>query len=213
MAISIRTFINDEATGTLNSTYLLGLTGMRGLAAILVMLFHMVSMANPRLLKINVFGLNMDFTFIFNTGWVGINIFFVLSGFLLGLPFIDWLNGKMDRPVTVEFYKRRCLRVLPAFYAQLIILFLLGYIGWYAKPSQFSTWLMHFFMLHNISPSASWEINGVYWTLPVEFNFYLLLPWLSYFFLHRMPNKLLAWLALLIGSMLIVSTYRYVVFH
>ncbi len=186
---------------------------MRGLAAMWVMLFHIYSMANPRPLIIDVLGLYIDLTYLLSAGWVGIDIFFVLSGFLLGLPFVDWLNGKRNRPMTVEFYKRRCLRVLPAFYAQLIILFILGYIGWYAVVSQASTWLLHLLMLHNISRSTGGAINGVYWTLPVEFTFYLFLPWFSYFFLRRIPNKLSAWLILITGIVLLVTTYRYMVFH
>lgn len=215
MIISIRNFIKDEANGTLTGTYLVGLTGMRGLAAIWVMLFHIYGIANKPPLTINMLGLHIDLKFLLSAGWVGVDIFFVLSGFLLGLPFIDWLNGKRDRPMTVEFYKRRCLRVLPAFYAQLIILLILGYIGWYAIASQASTWtwLLHFLMLHNISRSTGSAINGVYWTLPVEFGFYLLLPWFSYFFLRRIPNKLSAWLVLLTGIMLLVIAYRYMVFH
>jgi len=215
LLIPIRNFIQDEASGTSTGAYLVGLTGMRGLAAILVMLFHLFSMIGRPPLIINIFGYQLEFTYIASTGWVGVNLFFVLSGFLLGLPFVDWLRGINTRPSMANFYKRRFLRIFPAFYAQLLIFFILGLFGWYRVPQDFYVWILHAFMLHNLSQPLSSAINGVYWTLPVEFGFYLLLPWFAIilFCLRPNPKKLFFWFALLLLVFLLVAIYRYSVFH
>lgn len=152
MLIPIRNFIQDEASGTSTGAYLVGLTGMRGLAAILVMLFHLFSMIGRPPLIINIFGYQLEFTYIASTGWVGVNLFFVLSGFLLGLPFVDWLRGINTRPSMANFYKRRFLRIFPAFYAQLLIFFILGLFGWYRVPQDFYVWILHAFMLPRLWP-------------------------------------------------------------
>ncbi len=61
-----------------------------------------------------------------NYGRTGVHLFFVLSGFLLFLPYARWLFGMGQRPSAQLFYKRRVLRIGPAYWACLAILLLAG---------------------------------------------------------------------------------------
>ena len=55
-------------------------------------------------------------------GFAGVDVFFVLSGFLLALPFARHALGAGPRPRLGRYFRRRLLRVFPAYYAQLAIL-------------------------------------------------------------------------------------------
>jgi peptidoglycan/LPS O-acetylase OafA/YrhL len=100
-------------------------------------------------------------------GWLGVNLFFVLSGFLITGILID----SAARPDYYRrFYTRRALRILPAYYALLIVLWLLGqargaYIG------------LGFLYLANVTELFGvGQAYGPLWSLAVEEHFYLLWP-------------------------------------
>lgn len=87
--------------------YFPALTGLRGIAACWVMLYHLWQLAGAH----SVAPLGVDITPVFSCGYMGVDLFFVLSGFLLGLPFLAWANGRRAFPDLAQFWKRRCLRV------------------------------------------------------------------------------------------------------
>jgi peptidoglycan/LPS O-acetylase OafA/YrhL len=152
------------------------LDGLRAMAVILVILFHswsdipdggnfVISAENPNPL---------------NSARTGVQLFFVLSGFLLFLPYARWLFGVRGRPSTLLFYRRRVLRVGPAYWVSLVVLIALA--GVYTLPV-FADALFHVVFLFNFSGKTVSAFNTVFWTLAVEFQFYLLLPllgWLVY---------------------------------
>ncbi len=159
--------------------YFPGLTGLRGIAAGWVVLFHLWLLAGaPRLV---LFG-RADVTALFSCGYLGVDLFFVLSGFLLGLPFLAWARGTRAFPDLARFWKRRCLRVLPAYYAQLLILIAAGWLLAGSLPVDLHRFLaylsMEFVFFDGINPM----LNGVWWSLPVEWNFYIVLPLLAWLF-------------------------------
>ena len=158
--------------------YFPGLTGLRGIAAGWVMLFHLWLLAGTP--RIAPFGL--DVSALFACGYLGVDLFFVLSGFLLGLPFLQWADGKHGFPHLGRFWKRRCLRVLPAYYAQLFILIAATWLIDRASPVDvrqlFAYLSMEFVFFDHIQPL----LNGVWWSLPIEWNFYLVLPLLGLMF-------------------------------
>jgi peptidoglycan/LPS O-acetylase OafA/YrhL len=100
-------------------------------------------------------------------GWLGVNLFFVLSGFLITGVLLD----SRSRPRFYRnFYTRRCFRILPAYYAVLILLALCRYASW-------PFFLMSFFYLNNFGPLlAIPNAYGVLWSLSVEEHFYFLWP-------------------------------------
>ena len=81
-----------------------GLDLLRAIAVIWVMLFH----------SFLVGGLGPDFAWLSRYGWMGVDIFFVLSGFLIGRQVLQPLAR--GEPLSLrEFYVRRAFRILPAF--------------------------------------------------------------------------------------------------
>lgn len=158
----------------------LTLTGIRGLAAFWVYIFHVWFLSGKPEFKFNLAGYSVDLTPPISIGFAGVALFFVLSGFLLSIPFAEWGAGYRNRPSTGKYMLRRVVRVLPAYYVQLTILILIaamtsGTVG-IADPLGL---LQHLAMLFVPPPIGTVAINGVWWTLPVEFSFYLALPLLS----------------------------------
>ncbi len=196
-----------EKHGTSAHLYLDALTGLRGFAAIWVALWHAWKFSGRPTYEWMLWGYTVDLTPLIRTGWAGVDVFFVLSGFVLGLPYCQALLGNRPPIRTGEFFRRRLLRVLPAYYVQLIILLLLWLILAGRLPVPVTDILAHGFMLHNIFPGQGEMINGVYWTLPIEFDFYLVLPLIA---LLLAPKK---WPWLVAGSLLLVLLYRYGMFH
>jgi peptidoglycan/LPS O-acetylase OafA/YrhL len=182
--------------------YVASLTGLRGIAALGVFVFH-YGYFNPGIrldLTVPVIGHALQFPLGF--GFAGVDLFFVLSGFLLALPFARaTLTGSAHQPLR-HYYKRRLLRVFPAYYAQLLIILAVGawFITW--RPLDGASLLAHLFMFFNIGPEPIRPVVGVWWTLPVELSFYLLLPFIASF---MRPGR---WLAFLLGGVLLSMLYR-----
>jgi len=120
-----------------------------------------------------------------NMGQVGVALFFFISGFLLYISFGKaWADGRAA-PSTASFYKRRFRRIAPAYYASLAILLVLnwaGAVGHEHAPRSVGDVFLHLSFLHNLTPESVSTINGVYWTLAPEAQFYLVLPFIASWF-------------------------------
>jgi len=176
------------------------LDGLRGLACLTVVLFHYVYMTvpatapRPGLLVARLFGL----------GWAGVDLFFVLSGFLLGGILID----SRDSPrFFTTFYARRCFRIFPLYFAWVAaFLVLRGFSGWppglfddSMPPWAYLFYLQNFFDAANGHWGAYWMT--ITWSLAIEEQFYLILPALI---LVVSPHRLPGVLVLLIGSAVVL---------
>ncbi|MGH2506871.1 MAG: acyltransferase family protein, partial [Ktedonobacteraceae bacterium] len=151
------------------------LDGVRAIAFLIVLLLHVSTMA----LDLGLWR-QSDNYFIaafFAAGSSGVTLFFVLSGFLLFLPYAQALLLQKSWPDAKIFYMRRVLRIFPAYYISLFILV------WFSKPFllQPHNWgeLLPF-LTFTMGFSNSGLIDGPYWTLAVEFQYYLLLPFIAF---------------------------------
>ena len=183
--------------------YIASLTGLRGLAALSVYLYH-YTYFNPGIrldLSIPLLGKILHTPFGF--GFTGVDLFFVLSGFLLTLPFALTAQSGKNFPVVSSYFRRRLLRVFPAYYAQLAIILLVGswFVTW--KALNGTGLLAHLLMFFNIGPLPVQQMVGVWWTLPVELSFYLLLPLLAVF---MRPGR---WIYFLLFCLIMSLVYRY----
>lgn len=107
-------------------------------------------------------------------GWEGVPLFFVLSGYLLTS---QWLGRPLECTKVIQFYRRRALRIYPAFWFQLAVLLWVGYL----LPQAFSIPSLRDLVLTgilwlNLPPLFVPPMSNVWWTLPVEMMFYLCLP-------------------------------------
>jgi peptidoglycan/LPS O-acetylase OafA/YrhL len=176
---------------------------LRGVAACLVFLYHYAALHPGIRLDQAVPLVGPVLQFPFGFGFAGVDIFFVLSGFLLTLPFARYALGNAPLPNLPRYFRRRFLRVFPAYYAQFFILVLAGawFVAW--QPLTLPEFVAHLFMFFNIGWTPVRPLVGVWWTLPVEMGFYLLLPLLAP--LLR-PAR---WMAALAGGIAISIVYRY----
>ena len=165
-------------------TYDRGLTGFRALAATWVVLFHLNGFVGPEVIAIHPFGVEIELHPLVTVGWIGANLFFVLSGFLLTSRLMDRLAAKPAPEAVRGYLVARIRRVFPAYYAQIAVLFVVALATTRAIPDWVRFLPLNAFMLHNLSKDASWAINPVYWTLPIEFFFYLTLPFFAWVLLR-----------------------------
>jgi len=89
------------------------LDGVRTLAALLVMFFR----AREVMAERSALGVGATVQPIYYL-WIGVHLFFVLSGFLLFLPDTRRIQAGRDRPSALLFYKRRFLRIVPRILGQ-----------------------------------------------------------------------------------------------
>ncbi len=152
-----------------------GLDGLRGVACIMVFLYHLRWAAQPSTLeplKLMVGSLNLEF--LLRKFDIGVSIFFVLSGLLLSIPFWRAFFEKQPAPELRRYLWRRACRIVPAYYAVLVAVYLLqgGTYTFYGAID----FLLHATFLHNFADATYHSLHPDLWTIGIEFQFYLILP-------------------------------------
>ena len=154
------------------------LDGLRGIAILLVLADHafVLISGSPHLL----------FQFIekvTGAGWIGVDLFFVLSGYLITSIL---LNTKKSPRYFRNFYFRRALRIFPAYYACLIIALVIiphlpgrvgGSLGLF-RGTTGQAWLWTYCANIKITLNHDWYFGTLdpFWSLSVEEHFYFLWP-------------------------------------
>lgn len=157
------TFSSESSSTPLIRPYMPELDTVRGIAVLLVLFLH--GIAPPLGARLSAPG-----EFLLSAaqhGGAGVNLFFVLSGFLITGILLD---SKLCPGYYRRFYTRRALRILPALGATLLLLFVGGWINW-----RFALVSMAF--LANSSALLGVPLQyGPLWSLAVEEHFYLAWP-------------------------------------
>ncbi len=149
------------------------LDGLRALAALSVLVYHATSVAGAQTV---IDGHNLTWMYFYTES--GVDLFFTLSGFLLFLPYARAILDGKPGPRARTFYRRRALRILPAYYVCLGVVALAETLmGWGPSAGNIAA---HLVLLHDIWPAFNRTISGPFWTLAVEWQFYLLLPWVAW---------------------------------
>ncbi|MCW3122595.1 MAG: acyltransferase [Flavipsychrobacter sp.] len=114
--------------------------------------------------------------FIIPGGGFGVNLFFVLSGFLITAILLKAKAEPSATPATIikSFYIRRSLRIFPIYYLLLLLLCFIGYPDVREHFWYFATYTSNLLSYR----TNSWNAYSHTWTLAVEEQFYLLWPWL-----------------------------------
>jgi peptidoglycan/LPS O-acetylase OafA/YrhL len=145
------------------------LDAVRGLAVLLVLLHNTDVYPSLHLHWISA------------NGWMGVDLFFVLSGLLITGILLD---TKQSEGYFKNFYARRCLRIWPLYYSALLFMFVLVPL---LRPSEAQTifaarsspWWAYPVFLQNFlvpTPTLATGLLGVTWSLAVEEQFYLVWP-------------------------------------
>lgn len=146
------------------------LDGWRAVAALSVVAFHLISTS-----QIQQVAPGLNSSVAWNYLRSGVHLFFVLSGFLLFMPYARAILTGQPLPSVRGFYRRRALRILPAYWVCLAVMVLLN-LSAYASPEGLLNVGLHTLLLHNFDPATDMGIQGVFWTMAVEAQFYLVLP-------------------------------------
>jgi len=137
----------------------------------------------------------------------GVELFFVISGFILGMPFAaHHLLGK--RKVELKpYYMRRLTRLEPPYVLTLLLWFavLVFYWGQSATTLWPHFWASLFYVHNFVYKEFSW-INSVAWSLEIEVQFYILAPLLAMVF--AIPHRWFRRAVLLVGVLLIQQGYK-----
>ena len=119
-------------------------------------------------------------------GWIGVDLFFVLSGYLIGGQLLAPLAR--DQPIKLgRFFARRALRIMPAYFVVLAIYFLLP--SWREYPEMAQPLWKFLLSVQNIGLHGGTAFSHA-WSLAVEDQFYLCLPFIL-LLAHRWPRAVL----------------------
>lgn len=181
------------------------LDGLRAVAALSIVLFHVMLF-----LQLEYTPLSQAINHIWYYLSTGVDLFFVLSGFLLFLPYARAMLDGQRLPSARRFYRRRALRILPAYWACLAIMVALKFFVQHV-PFSLGDVTAHIFLIHDSFPQFNRDYNGPFWTLAVEAQFYLLLPLLALLVSWVCGRRHSAWrvaigIGLLIGGALALRT-------
>jgi peptidoglycan/LPS O-acetylase OafA/YrhL len=160
------------------STRLKGIEGVRALAAAAVVVYHVWLYSSP---SGPPFSLGYVADQICSNLFVGVTLFFVLSGFLLYKPYVAAVLGDRPAPDWRHYLSNRALRILPAYWAVLLVVAFVLRPSLAAHPLQL---LANGAFFQNYVPSYMPASNGGLgivpaWSLANEVIFYLLLPLLG----------------------------------
>ncbi|MEL6897167.1 MAG: acyltransferase, partial [Planctomycetota bacterium] len=127
-------------------------------------------------------------------GWIGVDLFFVLSGFLLGRKLLQQLATGTLR--VGDYIRSRIKRIVPAFYAALLISVVIACLSGRQSGASiaYQSWANLLFCQDFIPTS----VNVAFWSLGVEMKFYLALPFLLMTIADRSPQRQVAWIAAIV---------------
>ncbi|MEY2954328.1 MAG: hypothetical protein RLZZ401_2415 [Pseudomonadota bacterium] len=150
--------------------------GLRAVAALLVVWYHVIEHSGWTAFPIH------GWAKLPRAGWVGVDLFFVISGFVIGKTAMESYNRGGDW--RNHYAGRRLTRIVPLYlmsgacYLFLVSPELLG-SGWISVGQVLS----HLLFLHNLHPDTHGSIDGPNWSVALEMQFYLLValsaPWLA----------------------------------
>jgi peptidoglycan/LPS O-acetylase OafA/YrhL len=180
--------------------------GLRALAAFAITLLHSYLAVGhtgqagrdlPRVFKV------------FQLGDLAVPFFIVLSGFVLMLPVarradLDFRTGHW------EFFRRRARRILPPYYASIVLFIILIKLvpdlqtpmktQWDSKiPVNLHNVISHLVLVQNIDPVSTFKINGPTWSIATEWQIYLLMPFLLLPLWRGLGMKMTVVVAIFIG--------------
>ena len=173
-------FANDN-----NPKYQKSLDGLRGLAVLIVLLSHA---SNNEL-----FLFNLNFS---GFGKFGVYLFFLLSSYLLDRQICKSLiEKKTSKGYWINYALRRFVRIYPMFTIMLILWYLLHLLGFENVINSPKIIVQHLLLIKG---------ENIFWSIPVEFKYYILSPFLMIIF-----SKILFWkkkhLNIFIFSLIIIS--------
>src|SRR5258706_524064 len=163
-----------------DKTYYSQVDGLRCIAIVAVMLEHFIYIGVSKLY----------------VGFFGVDLFFVLSGFLITEILLNQKGTKPSRVLFKNFYIRRSLRIFPIYYL-MCVFFLIALPGFKPVASCAFLYVLNWAQFFTTAPVPNHVSH--FWSLAIEEQFYLLWP----FIIILVPNRFLlkVFIAIIIGSL------------
>jgi peptidoglycan/LPS O-acetylase OafA/YrhL len=155
-----------------HSGHIAALDGVRGLAIFLVLAYHVTLGMTGESLAAKLFAKAAS------AGWCGVDLFFVLSGFLITGILLD---ARESPRRFRNFYARRALRIFPLYYGTLLLTFgalpwITRWVGGFEGVEDAGVWLWLYGTNIFVGLRGSWFPLSHFWSLAVEEHFYLFWP-------------------------------------
>ena len=174
---------NKASRDTTTGQFIPEIDGLRFIAIFSVILYHLAGYVTG---KLGQTGQTDILATILHKGFVGVQLFFVISGFVIALPFAKAGFFGSSRPRLSQYFFRRFTRLEPPYIANLIIIFFLLIMVNGENPlSLFPHLMSSLFYIHNVTYGVASAINNVAWSLEIELQFYTLAPLLTQVFRIR----------------------------
>ena len=183
--------------------YIPEIDGLRFVAVMFVLIFHSAEsftqmQARPSLPRHWAHGQSLILATM-GVFFLGVQIFFVISGLVVALPFARHTLQGAPKPSIGKYFMRRLTRIEPPYILGLFAMYYLMHQYNRYRPDLLAGLVyMHYWIFGTFNP-----INQVTWTLEIEVLFYILAPWLT--LIYRVPGRVARWTVqfLLLG----VSSY------
>ena len=207
------TLLSSLRRSTSHSEFIPVIDGLRFLAIFPVILHHLCERA-IRIAEDGDLATASDYTLInlFPTGYLGVELFFVISGLIISYPFISAHFRGQRNPSVRNFYLRRVTRLEPPYFLVMIgcysFLRLTGYIPeathtFSSTSTSLKTSLAASLVyMHGLFLGGMPKLNPPAWSLEIEIQFYILAPivLLAVLRLRRLPAIVIGILTLMAGS-------------
>ncbi|MES1219444.1 MAG: acyltransferase [Bacteroidota bacterium] len=192
MKKNISIFLEKFRRITSAESYMPEIDGLRFVAVFWVVFWmHTTNFVNVKFFNQELFPPYVVGTIL--EGTHGVSLFFMISGFILGLPFARHFILGEKKVSLKNYYLRRITRLEPPYLAALLIAFS-GLV--FIKKESFTELLPHLgasaIYCHNLIYGTKSTILGIAWSLEVEVRFYLLAPFMAY--LYKIKGKALRYL-------------------
>ena len=120
------------------------------------------------------------------TGFIGVHLFFFLSGFVITFPFVRAQLAGEPPPAWGHFAWRRFIKIVPSYLLSIAVAYAIGYdVLCRAGAAPWQEIVTHLLFIHTWWQTTYGSINGVLWTLAVEVEFYLIFPLVWWCFARR----------------------------
>jgi peptidoglycan/LPS O-acetylase OafA/YrhL len=155
-----------------------GIDLLRALAALLVLGYHIVELGQWTAVA------NEGFGYVIRRGWVGVDLFLTISGFVIALSALDGVQ-KLGDGFRRPFAIRRLARIVPLYLltCAAFVLLVMPHLLLLPAGTIAVHVASHLLFVHNLHPSTHGSINGPTWSVALEMQFYLFIllvgPWLA----------------------------------
>lgn len=155
------------------------LDGLRGIAILLVLWFH-IWQKGWLAADIPLAGRTLNVNWIPETGFIGVDLFFFISGFCLFYPYARTLFDGRRLQTTGEYAWHRARKIMPSYLVAIAVLLGLGVAHFDTPLETFRQVGLHLLFVHSWFGDTYGTIDGVFWSLAVEVQFYVMFPLLCW---------------------------------